>query len=61
MKLFRKLRAFALLFAILALVAGFTVLNPPKTADASGACCYLVCEIDGPHCWHVCRPCPTFP
>ena len=62
MKLFRKLRAFVLLFAILALITGFTVLNLPKTADASGACCYWVCTIEGlPVCWHVCRPCPKLP
>jgi hypothetical protein len=62
MKFFRKLRVFVLLFAVLALIIGFTVLNPPKTAQASGACCYWVCTIDGPPvCWHVCRPCPKSP
>jgi hypothetical protein len=62
MKLLRKLKAFVLLFALLALVIGFTVLNTPDTAQASGDCCYWVCTIEGPPvCWHVCRPCPPFP
>jgi hypothetical protein len=62
MKIFRNLRVFALLLAVLALVLGFTVLHAPKTAQASGACCYWVCTIEGPPvCWHVCRPCPPYP
>jgi hypothetical protein len=62
MKIFRNLRAFALLLAVLALVLGFAVLNAPNTAKASGDCCYWVCTIEGPPvCWHVCRPCPHYP
>jgi hypothetical protein len=43
MKLLRRLSLVALLFALLALVLGFTVLTLPRTADASrcataGAC-----------------------
>lgn len=62
MKPFRKLRVFVLLFAVLALISGFAVLNVPNTAQASGDCCYWVCTIEGPsYCWHVCRPCPPLP
>jgi len=60
MKLFRKLRAFALLFAVLVLVIGFTVLNAPKKADASRCECWVMyCTVDEPaFCWCVCEPCP---
>jgi len=62
MKLFRKLRVFALLFAVLALVLGFTVLNAPTTADAARLCCYRVCMVDPPYwCWDECVPCPPGP
>lgn len=61
MKLFRKLKVFALLFAMLATVLGFTVLNAPKTADASGPCdCWVMYCMDIPpyYCWCECVPCP---
>lgn len=61
MKLFRKLRAFALLVAVLALVTGFMVLHAPKPADASRPCdCWVrYCTIEPPiYCWCVCVPCP---
>ena len=64
MNLLRKLKVLVLLFAVLVLILGFKVLNVPKTAEASGPLCYYwVCTIEGPpiYCWHVCRPCPTFP
>jgi hypothetical protein len=62
MKLFRKLRVFALLFAVLALALGFTVISAPDTADAARLCCYRVCMINPPYwCWDECRPCPTGP
>ena len=62
MKLLRKLKIFVLLFAVLALVLGFTTFYTPKTVEASGACCYWVCTIEAPIiCWHECRPCPPFP
>jgi hypothetical protein len=62
MKLFRKLRAFVLLFAILALITGFTVLNAPKTVEAARLCCYHVCTVNPPIvCWDVCKPCPKLP
>jgi hypothetical protein len=61
MKVFRKLKVFALLFAVVALVSGFTVLNAPKTADASGPCdCWcMYCMLVPPyHCWCECCECP---
>ncbi len=62
MKAFKKLRVFVLLFAVLALVVGFTVLNAPDTADAGRCCWVLYCTINPPIvCWEECRPCPTFP
>ncbi len=62
MKLLRRFKAFVLLFAVLALVIGFSALNGSNTVKASGSCCYWVCTIEGPPvCWHVCRPCPPFP
>ncbi len=63
MRLLRKFKAVALLFAVLALAIGFTVLNCPGTAQASGPiCCVWVCTIEGPPlCWHECFPCPPFP
>jgi hypothetical protein len=63
MKLFRKLRAFALLVAVLALVTGFIVLNAPKTADARlCACMVRICLASNPHiCWWECRPCLPSP
>ncbi len=63
MNLLRKLKVLVLLFAVLVLILGFTVINAPKTAEASGPlCCYWVCTVEGPPiCWHVCHPCPTFP
>jgi hypothetical protein len=62
MKLFRNLRAFALLFAVLVLVLGFTVLQAPNTANARPLCCYRVCSLIPPYlCWDVCKPCPTLP
>jgi hypothetical protein len=61
MKLFRKLRVFALLFAVFVLVLGFTVIYAPTT-DAARLCCYRVCMVNPPYwCWDECRPCPTFP
>ncbi len=62
MKIFRRFKLFVLLFAVLALVIGFTGFYAPKVVEASGACCYWVCTIEGPPvCWHVCRPCPPLP
>ena len=64
MKLFRKFKVLVLLFAVLALCLGFTVLTAPKTADASGPCdCWcMMCMLDPPYwCWEVCCDCPTFP
>ncbi len=64
MELFRKLRIFALLFAVLALVIGFSVLSAPQTADASGPCdCWcMYCMLNPPYwCWCECCECPTFP
>ncbi|NIN00232.1 MAG: hypothetical protein GTO24_19795 [candidate division Zixibacteria bacterium] len=65
MKVFRKLKVFALLFAVVALVSGFTVLNAPKTADASGPCdCWcMICMLEPPYwCWCECCPCgPLLP
>lgn len=64
MRLFRKLKVFVLLFAVLALVMGFSVLHAPKTADASGPCeCWcMYCMLDPPYlCWCECCECPTFP
>ena len=60
MKLFRKLRVLALLFAVLALVLGFTVLSAPKTADASSCNCHcMVCMLNPPYlCWDTCCKCP---
>ncbi len=60
MKFFRKLRVFALLFAVLALVIGFTVLNASNTADASRCDCWcMYCTINPPfYCWCECCPCP---
>jgi hypothetical protein len=64
MKLFRKLRVFALLVAVLALVTGFMVLNAPQKADASRPCDCMVriCTLEPPiYCWCECRPCPPPP
>jgi hypothetical protein len=63
MKLFRKLRVFALLVAVLALVTGFMVLHAPKIADASRCDCWVrVCMLEPPYwCWCECVPCPTLP
>ena len=62
MKVFRKLRVFALLFAVLAMVLGFTVLNAPKTADARPCDCWVMyCTVNPPfYCWCECVPCPPF-
>jgi hypothetical protein len=62
MKVFRKLRIFALLFAVLALVLGFAVLNAPGIGEVPHCCWVLYCTIDPPIvCWEECRPCPSFP
>lgn len=63
MKLLRKLTVFALLFAMVAVIMGFTVLSAPKTADAvSCECSVRVCLVDNPRiCWCVCVPCPPPP
>ncbi len=64
MKLFRNLRVFALLLAVLALVIGFTVLSAPKTVDAKTYDCYcMICmEIPPYWCWCVCCDCgPILP
>lgn len=62
MKLFRKLKALVLLFAVLALVLGFTVLNAPSTPAATECCLVMYCTVFPPfYCWEECRPCPTFP
>lgn len=63
MKLLRRLSFFALLFALLALVSGFTVLTLPRTADASRRCdCWcMYCTVEEPiYCWEQCCKCPTF-
>jgi hypothetical protein len=64
MKLFRKLRAFALLFAVIALAIGFIMLSAPQKADASRPCDCMVriCLVDNPRiCWCECVPCPPPP
>ena len=63
MRLFRRLSLVALLFALLALVSGFTVLALPRTADANRCDCWcMVCMENPPYwCWEVCCKCPTFP
>ncbi len=63
MKLLRSLRFVALLFALLALVSGFTALTLPGTVDASRCDCHcMICmEIPPYWCWDVCCKCPTFP
>lgn len=63
MKLLRKLRVFALLIAVVALVIGFTVLNAPRTAQASTCECIVrICLVENPRiCWCQCVPCPTLP
>jgi hypothetical protein len=63
MKLLRRLSFFALLFALLALVSGFTVLTLPRTADASRCDCWcMYCTVEEPiYCWEQCCKCPTFP
>lgn len=61
MKAFRRLKVFVLLFAVAALGLGFTVLNAPGTADASGPCdCWcMYCTVNPPiYCWCECCPCP---
>ncbi len=45
MRFFRKMRAFALVFAVLTVALGFAMLSAPKPADASRLCCY-----HGLHC-----------
>jgi len=62
MRFFRKMRAFALVFAVLTVALGFAMLSAPKPADASRLCCYHVCTVEPPiFCWDVCKPCPKFP
>ena len=60
MRVFRNLKVFALLFAVVALVLGFSVLNAPVTT-ASGPCdCWcMYCTVNPPiYCWCECCPCP---
>lgn len=63
MKLIRKMKALALVFALLALFAGaFTTLAPQK-ADAALGCCIWVmyCTVEPPiYCWCECVPVPCF-
>jgi len=57
MKFFRKLRVLVLLFALLALVIGFTVISTPKPVQAKPACCAwcMICsELPPYNCWCVC-------
>jgi hypothetical protein len=62
MTLFRKVRIFALVFALLTLVWGFVVLRAPGSAGTDGCCWVLECTIKPPIvCWEGCRPCPKFP
>jgi len=64
MKLFRKLRVFALLFAVVALVTGFAMLHVSNTADAKPCDCWcMICMLDPPYwCWEECCTCgPIFP
>ncbi|MDP3025589.1 MAG: hypothetical protein Q8O10_08655 [candidate division Zixibacteria bacterium] len=62
MRFFRKMRAFALVFAVLTVALGFAMINAPKPADAARLCCYRVCTINPPiTCWDECKPCPKFP
>ena len=62
MRFFRKMRAFALVFAVLTLALGFVMLNTPRPVDAARLCCYHVCTVNPPIiCWDVCKPCPKFP
>ena len=61
MKVFRKLSVLVLLFAVLMLVMGFTVLSAPRDANAARPrlCCVWVCTDEAPYvCWHVCFRCP---
>jgi hypothetical protein len=64
MKLFRKLKVFVLLFAVLALVLGFSVLIAPKTTASTNPCnCHcMICMLNPPYlCWDTCCKCPTGP
>lgn len=62
MKVLRRIRAFVLLFAAVAIVFGFAVLYVPGSSDAAELCCYRVCMLVPPYwCWDECVPCPPFP
>jgi hypothetical protein len=57
MKFFRKLKVLVLLFAVLALLVGFTVLSAPKTVEARLPCTAwcMYCTINPPfYCWCAC-------
>jgi hypothetical protein len=57
MKIFRKFRALVLIFAVMAMVMGSTVLLTPNTAQSSYRCCgwCMYCTIDEPgYCWCAC-------
>ncbi len=62
MKALRKLKVLVLVFALLAMVLGFTVMYAPNTVEARPPCCAwcMYCTIDLPgYCWcECCMWCP---
>jgi hypothetical protein len=56
MKLFRKLKLLVLIFAVVAMVLGFSVFTAPNTATASKctAWCMYCMEIPPYWCWCQC-------
>lgn len=63
MRLFRRMRAIAIVLALAAVFATAFTAIPTGTPEASSCCIWvMVCTIDEPIiCWEECIPCPPFP
>jgi len=56
MKVFRRIKVFVLLFAVLAMLVGFSVLTTPNSAKAVNCTAWcMYCMLDPPYwCWCEC-------